>query len=194
MRPRWFPEKEARPRERQKSSPRWPFKVALIALAHRPKHPAYLLGEKVRVYVYNKRFISEVAYQLNLLMWCFRLNISNDSLHNDNVFIRFTYLDHMHALYISHNININIRNTTVDSLYRNSLNKAVVVDNSARGRGEGGELENWKSEDGFINFVGVQHFSSEAELPTQPQRVQKVGMWTSSLQRPISCCLDRVGW
>ena len=45
-------------------------------------------------------------------MWCFRLNISKDSLHNDNVFIRFTSLDHMHALYISHNININIRDTT----------------------------------------------------------------------------------
>ena len=46
------------------------------------------------------------------ILWCFRLNISNDSLHNDNMFIHFTSLDHMHALRISHNININIRDTT----------------------------------------------------------------------------------
>ena len=45
-------------------------------------------------------------------MWCFRLNVSNDTLHNDNMFIRFTSVDHMHALYISHNININTWDTT----------------------------------------------------------------------------------
>ena len=46
------------------------------------------------------------------LLWRFCLNVSNDSLHNDNMFIRFISVDHMHALYISHNININIRDTT----------------------------------------------------------------------------------
>ena len=45
-------------------------------------------------------------------LWCFRLNVSNDLLHNENMFTRFTSVDHMHALYISHNININIRDTT----------------------------------------------------------------------------------